>query len=235
MKTRYVKLNKDLIMKKPLLFIALCLLSFITFGQTDKEKLALNVSKAEAQNQENLKQFIWKRTSNVFLSNQLKLTTVTEFSFGPDGKLVTKVIDATTTVKQKPGLRGAAQKSAVDDKMDYIQKALELSLNYAFMSKGELIDFFDKATITQKDGFIEAVASNVHINGDKLLVRIDTATNLFVYKEFSSLLGKDVVSGKLNYDKFSNGTEHGTTTTLDMPVQKMRIEGTNQDYTVRVK
>jgi hypothetical protein len=208
---------------------------FALAAQTEKEKLALNVSKAESENYDKLKEYIWKRQSNVFIDNQLKLTTITEFSFGSDGKLTPKVIDAKTTVQQKPGFRGAAQKSAAEDKLDYVQKALELSLMYAFMSKGELVDFFDKATISTKDGMIEAVAANVHVQGDKLMVRIDPSTSLFLYKEFTSLLGNDIIEGKLNYDKFSNGTVHGTMTTLNLPVQRMRIDGLNKDYTIRVK
>jgi hypothetical protein len=221
-------------MKKIIPFITLMILVSSVFAQTDKDQLALSVSKAEDQNLAKLKEYIWKRSSKAFVDNQLKLTTVTEFSFDQAGKLVTNVVDAETTVKQKPGLRGAVQKNAAEDKMDYIEKALGLSLKYAFMTKGELIDFFDKATITEKDGLILAEASNVYLTGDKLLVKIDPATHLFVYKEFSSLLGQDPVDGKLSYDKFSNGTMHGTTTILNMPAQKMKIEGTNQDYTVRV-
>jgi hypothetical protein len=204
-------------------------------AQSEREQLALNVSRAESQNLEKLKEYIWKRQSNVFADNQLKLTTTTEFSFGADGKLSAKIIDSKTTVQSKPGIRGAVQKNAIDDKMDYIQKALELSISYAFMSKGELVDFFDKATLSHNDGLIEAVAGNVLVQGDRLLVRIDPVTNLFVYKEFSSLLGKDVVEGNLNYDKFSNGTVHGTMTVLNLPVQGMRIEGLNKDYSIRVQ
>lgn len=219
---------------KKIISLALFLMSItIVFGQIDKDQLALKVAKAEEQNLAKLKEYIWKRHSNVFMDNQLKLTTITEFKFNKEGKIEATVIDANTTVKQKPGLRGAAQKNAAEDKLDYIQKALELSINYAFLSKGELVDFFDKATITEKDGMMEAVASNELVQGDRLLVRIDPASNLITYREFSSLLGKDAVDGKLNYDKFSNGTIHGTMTTLNMPVQKMRIEGSNQDYTVR--
>jgi hypothetical protein len=107
-------------------------------------------------------------------------------------------------------------------------------VKYAFLSKGELVDFFDKATITEKDGILEAVASIVLLQGDKLLVKIDPTSNLIYYREFTSLLGKDVIDGKLNYDKFGNGTIHGTMTTLNMPVQKIRIEGSNQDYAIRV-
>lgn len=222
-------------MKKLIPAVLLLIFTSVSYAQIDKDQFALNVSKAEDQNLENLKEYIWKRSSKVMIDNQLKLTTLTEFSFDETGKLVPKVVDATTTVKQKPGLRGAAQKNAAEDKVDYIEKALELSLAYAFMTKGELMDFFDKATITEKDGFIEAVASNVNVPDDKLFVKIDPKTNLFVYKEFSSFLGKDPLDGKLSYDKFSNGTMHGTTTVLNMPAQKMKIEGTNQDYTIRVK
>jgi hypothetical protein len=220
---------------KKIVSLALFLLSAtIVFGQIDKDQLALKVAKAEEQNLAKLKEYIWKRHSNVFMDNQLNLTTITEFKFKPDGKIETTVVDAKTTAQQKPGLRGAAQKSAAEDKLDYIQKALQLSVNYAFLSKGELVDFFDKATITEKDGMLEAVASNVLIQGDRLLVKIDPTSNLITYREFTSLLGKDAIDGKLNYDIFSNGTLHGTMTTVNMPVQKMRIEGSNQDYTIRV-
>jgi hypothetical protein len=222
-------------MKKQSLIYLFLLLAAGIYAQTDKEQLALNVSKAEEANQEKLKEYIWKRSSNVFIEDQLKLTTVTEFKFNADGKLETKTIDSKTTVKQKPGLRGAAQQNAAEDKAEYVQNALTLSLKYAFLSKGELVDFFDKAAISQKDGMIEAVASNVHVKGDKLLLRIEPNTNLVVYREFTSLLGTDLIDGKLNYDKFSNGTMHGTSTTLNLPVQKMRIDGLNQDYTIRVQ
>lgn len=222
-------------MKKQSVLIIFLLLTAGIYAQTDKEQLALKVSKAEEANQEKLKDYIWKRSSNVFIENQLKLTNVAEFKFNADGKLETTVIDTKTTVKKKPGIRGAAQQNAAEDKADYVQKALELAMQYAFMSKGELVDFFDKAAIAEKDGLIEATASNVHVKGDRLTLRIDPATNLIVYKEFSSLLGTDLIDGQLNYDKFSNGTVHGTTTILNLPVQKMRIDGLNQDYTIRVQ
>jgi hypothetical protein len=221
-------------MKKLGLLACILLTGSILAGQTDKEQLALRVAKAEEQNLARLKEYIWKRHSNVFLDNQMKLTTVTEFRFNTDGKLETQVIDASSSVQQKPGLRGAAQKSAAEDKLDYLQQALQLSVAYAFLSKGELVDFFDKATITEQNDMLEAVAANVLVQGDRLMVRIDPESDLILYREFTSLLGKDMVDGKLYYDSFSNGTVHGTMTTINMPVQKMKIEGSIQDYTIRI-
>lgn len=223
-------------MKKSTLALALFLLSFVfAQAQIDKESLSLEISKAEEENRDQLKEYIWKRRSDVFMESQLKLTTVTEFSFDPQGKLVTKIIEAKTTVDKKPGLRGKAQASAAEDKIEYIQKALALSMDYAMMSKGELLDFFDKATIKETDGLIEAEATGVRIPGDRLLVRIDPNTLLFTYKEFSSLLGNDRIEGTLTYSSFTNGISHLATTSLNLPAQKMTIESANQDYTIRVQ
>jgi len=205
------------------------------FAQIDKESLSLQISKAEEANQQKLKEYIWKRRSDVFVESKLMLTTITEFSYTTDGKLETKLVDAETSVQKKLGLRGKAQENAAEEKLEYIEKSLKLALDYAFMTKGEMLDFFTKATVTEKNGQLEAVADNVHVPGDRLLIRIDPRTNLYTYKEFTSLLGKDKIDGKMNYEKFSNGTNHLSVTTLNLPVQKMSIDAKNQDYTIRVK
>jgi hypothetical protein len=223
-------------MKSPIqLSLLLIFISFIGYAQVDKEQLALAISKADDANTEKLKAYIWKRKSDVSIDGQLKLTTITEFSFDEKGELQAKMIDAETTVKKKPGLRGKIQENAAEDKADYVGKSLELALAYTFMTKGQLLDFFEKATVTEKGDVIEATAENVNVKGDKLTIWVDKKTNLYTKKEFSSLLGKDPVSGEINFEKFSSGINHGTTTILNMPAQKMKIDAKNQDYSQRVK
>jgi hypothetical protein len=212
---------------------ALASVSAIT-AQPDKEQLALAISKADDANTEKLKAYIWKRKSDVAISGEVKLTTWTEFSFDAQGKLQAKIVDAESSVKQKRGVRGKIQQNAAEDKAEYVQKALALSLSYTFMSKGQLLDFFSKATVTEKDGVMEATAENVYVQGDKLTIWVDSKTNLYVKKKFSSLLGKDAIDGEINYEKFSTGVNHGSTTVLNMPAQKMTINAVNQDYTQRV-
>jgi hypothetical protein len=217
-----------------MLFV-LQLAAVVTFAQIDKEQLALTVSKADDANTEKLKEYIWKRKSDVSINGAVKLTTITEFSFDDKGELQAKLVDAESSVKQKPGLRGRAQQGAAEDKADYAAKALELSLAYTFMTKGQLLDFFSKATVTEKDGVIEAVGENVYVQGDKLTIHIDSKTNLYLDKKFSSLLGKDAIDGEIKYEKFSSGVNHGSATVLNMPAQKMKIDAKNQDYSQRVK
>jgi hypothetical protein len=216
----------------------LFILSFtclFAFAQVDRDQLSLDISKADAANTEQLKQFIWKRASVVTVNGVVKMNTLSEFKFDETGKIIVKNIDAESTVKQKPGVRGAIQQNAAEDNMDYVQKALELSLKYTFMSKGELLDFFGKAEITEKDGIIEATAKDVFVKGDVVTVKVESATKLFIHKKFSSLLGTDPISGEINYGKFSSGISHGTTTVLNLPVKGAVINSENKDYTVRVQ
>ncbi len=222
-------------MKKLLILVFVLIGSTLAIAQIDKEQLALTISKADEANTKQLMQFIWKRKSDVSIDGAVKLSTITEFSFDDTGKLQAKMVDAESSVKQKPGLRGKAQESAAEDKMDYVGKALELSLAYTYMTKGQLLDFFGKATVTEKDGVIEATGADVYVKGDKLTILIEKQTNLFTKKTFSSLLGKDPVNGEINYEKFSSGISHGSTTLLNMPAQKMKIDAKNQDYSQRVK
>lgn len=217
------------------IFILTVFISSVGYAQIDKEQLALTISKADNANTEKLKAYIWKRKSDVSINGELKLTTLSEFSFDDQGKLQTKMVDAESSVKQKPGLRGKVQQNAAEDKMDYVGKALELSLAYTYMTKGQLLDFFSKATVTEKDGVIEATSADVYVKGDKLTILIDKKTNLYTKKTFSSLLGKDPIDGEINFEKFSSGVNHGSTTVLNMPAQKMKINATNQDYSQRVK
>lgn len=220
-------------MKK--LFLFICFFSAaLSYAQIDKEQLALAISKADEANTEKLKSMIWKRYSVATVDGEVKFKTTTEFSFNEKGELETKMIAAESTAKDKPGLRGKAQQDATEKKMDYIEKALELSLAYTFMSKGQLLDFFEKAIVIEEDGIISASAKNVYVTGDQLTIKIDAATNLYIHKRFTSTLGEDPIDGEIKYEKFSSGVNHGSETILNLPAKKTRIDSKNQDYSQRV-
>ena len=218
------------------MFLLICVIpAMLCSAQTDKDQLALAINMADEANTEQLKAYIWKRKSDVSIEGEVKLTTITEFSFDADGKLQAKIVDAESSVKQKRGLRGNMQEKAAEGKMDYVEKALELALAYTFMTKGQLLDFFAKAVVTEKNGMIEATAENIYVKGDKLTIQVDAATHLYLHKKFTSLLGADPIDGEINYEKFSSGVNHGSSTLLNMPAQKMKIDAQNQDYSQRVQ
>ena len=135
------------------IFFLICVIpAMLCSAQTDKDQLALAINKADEANTEQLKAYIWKRKSDVSIEGEVKLTTITEFSFDTDGELQAKIVDAESSVKQKRGIRGNMQEKAAEGKMDYVEKALELALAYTFMTKGQLLDFFAKAWLQNKTG-----------------------------------------------------------------------------------
>lgn len=222
-------------MKKLFLSMLALLFCFSAFAQIDKEQLSLDVSKAEAANTEKLKAFIWKRHGSATINGEVKGTVINELKFNEAGEIEVQAIDAQTTVKQKRGVRGRIQENAIEDNMDYVGEALELALAYTYMSKGQLLDFFEKAKITDTGTTYQVAGSSVYMQGDALTVVVEKATNLFLSKSFSSKLGEDPVTGEIKYEKFSSGINHGSTTVINLPAKNAVINAKNQDYTQRVQ
>ena len=214
--------------------IALGLLT--TAQEIDKTKLALDVSAANEANNAKLKGYIWKLKLDGYVNKELKVTTLTEMKFDATGKLVSTPIDAKTTVKSKPGIRGSMQKSAAEDNAEYMAKAADVMAQYAYMSKGQLVDFFDKANVTSDGKTITATGANVLQAGDELTILIDPATNLFVRKTFKAKSGADPIEGTVDYATFaSTGINHVAKCYLMMPAKAMQVNTENSDYTQRVQ
>jgi hypothetical protein len=203
-------------------------------GQINKTQLALDVSNAEFANMQKMKSFIWNRSSTATVDGEVKATLVNQLSFDSKGDLQVTQISGNTTVKKKRGIRGRIQESSIDKSMEYVSDALALGLKYMYMSKGQLLDFYDKATISEANGIISATASNVFMNGDNMTILVDAATNLYVKKTFSTLLESDPVDGVVTYEKFSSGINHVAETVLKLPAKKTVIDAKNIDYSQRV-
>lgn len=217
------------------LFVCLFAFGLSTHAQTEKDKLALEVSKVDTENTEKLKAYIWKFHALVMGEGDNRTTLVSEFSYDESGALNVQVVDGETTIKKKPGIRGKIQENAIEDKMDYVAKALRYALTYTYMTKGQLLDFFDKAELTESRGVLVATAKNIMVDGDELTIEIDMETKRYLKKSFSSKLGEDQISGEVEYEVFkTSGVNHISTTTLHLPAEGIHIEGENKDYTIRI-
>jgi hypothetical protein len=181
-----------------------------------------------------LKAFIWKKHSTVTIDGEQKADLLNEISISEDNKVNVTNLDASTTVKKKRGIRGKIQQSTAENNTEYLQGAMEHALAYIYMSKGQLLDFFSKAEITDKDGSLTASAADVLVKGDKLTVVVDKTTKLFLSQKYSSLMGEDPISGEVNYGKFQSGISHVTTSSMNLPAKKAVIQSENRDYVQKV-
>ncbi len=208
---------------KKLSILLLVLFTLTSYAQLDKDQLSLDISKADAANMEALKGFIWKKESVVTVDGAEKLTVLNEISIDEDGKPNITNLDADTDVKQKRGIRGRIQQNAVEGNMDYVEKAINLAFDYTYLSKGQLLDFFDKAEVAEKDGILEASAKDIFIEGDMLTVQVDAESKLFISKKFSSIMDGDPIKGEINYNEFSSGISHVSNSSLSLPAKQAMI------------
>jgi len=223
-------------MKKNILFAVFAICSLSGFAQMDKDQLALAVSKVDAENTEKLKDYVWKLHADVSGEGGNKTTLISEFSYDEKGDLTINVVDGETNIDQKRGIRGKMQQNAMEEKLAYVSNTLKYALAYTYMSKGQLLDFFDKAEVTEKDGILIASGENVYVKGDQLTVRMDAESKYYLSKSFSTKMGEDPISGEVEYDVFkTSGVNHISTTKLEMPAEKISIDGENKDYTIRIE
>lgn len=222
-------------MKRLLTFVTLIATTMLIYGQIDKEQLALDVSKADEANTEALKEFIWKRYSTTTVNGEEKAKLITEFKFNEEGEVVATIVGGESNVQQKGGVRGRIQENAIEENMKYVSDALKLSMAYTYMSKGQLLDFFEKASVVEDNGVITASAPDVYIKEDSLTITIDSKTKLYISKVFLSSMGNDPVSGQIQYETFQSGVNHGSETTLNLPARNAVIVAKNKEYTKPVE
>jgi len=222
---------------KNIILILICLNAFSlsVYCQIDKDQLVLEVSKLDAENTEKLKEYVWKLHADVLGEGGNKTTLISEFKYDDNRELNINLVGGETNIQKKPGIRGKMQQNAIESKAEYIAKAMRYALSYTYMTKGQLLDFFDKAEVIEKNGVLIAKGKDIYVAGDELTINIDAETKLYLSKSFSTKMNADLISGEVQYDTFkSSGVNHITTTKLDLPAESVKIEGENKDYTIRV-
>jgi hypothetical protein len=210
-------------------------ISLFAKAQDDKAQLGLDISKAYNANMDQLKDYIWKRTTQFYMNGAVVLTTTSDVSIGADGKINSKMTGATSPVKKDPGLRGDEQKKKEDEMAQYFADALQQSLPYIYLSKGSLVDFFDKATITKTDNTITAAADNVYMKGDHLELIVDKTTLQYKTQSFKTMMGKDPISGNMTYKQFSNGVNTVATMDMDLPAKTIKVGANNSDFAKKMQ
>src|SRR5262245_48511654 len=210
--------------------IILFLASSMRAQEIDQTQLSLEISKAYAANYEQLKQHVWQRKTEVYSEGKLALTVISDVSFDATGKLQQKVIDSKSAEVQGGPMKKNAAKNRAEEMKDYWMNAVGLLTNYIFMSKGDLVDFFDKARLAETEDEISAVADNVRVAKDHAELRVDKNSLFYKRQTIRTFMDADQVNCDVTYTKLSNDLNVVDVITVDMPAQKLKVVATNYDY-----
>ncbi len=217
-----------------------CLLLGISTGilaQSSKTNLSLQVSAAAAANREQLKSYVWTRTVQVFIGGTLKNTVVSSLSIGPDGKMVTTAVSSVATDPPPTrGIRGDIARRKIAEMKTYVDNGVKVSMGYIYMNKGDMVNYFDAAGISQSGNTITVVGSNVKQPNDQLTMKIKSGTLAFISQSFKSTVPNgDAVSGSVNYQTFSNGLTAFNSGELELPAKDMKLMISNSNYAKKLQ
>jgi hypothetical protein len=200
-----------------------------SFAQIDKTQMGLDVSKKYNQNLGQLATLQWKRKMEGFVDGKLVMSSVSSITLGSDGKMVAIVVSQQSYVEKKRGIRGKVQKSVVGDVNAYVKNAIELVGRYIILSQGQMVDLFNKGTLTEQGNSIQADASGILNPGDRLIYKFDKTTLLYQSQNISTVMNGDPVKATVNYETV-NGTNRVTNAAIDLPGPGVNVKLTNFEY-----
>jgi hypothetical protein len=221
--------------KASFLFCLLFVSGSVVFSQA-KTNLSLQVSAAAAANRAQLKNYVWTRTVQVFISGTLKTTVVSSLSIGPDGKMVTTAVSSVSTDPPPTrGIRGDIARKKIAEIKTYVDSAVKVSMSYIYMNKGNMVNYFDAASITQSGNTITVAGTNVNRTNDQFTTNLAAGSLAYISQNFTSTSSGDAISGTISYKTFDNGLTAFNTGELDLPAKNMKLMISNSNYAKKLQ
>jgi hypothetical protein len=200
-----------------------------SFSQVDKTQMSLDVSSKYQQNIGQLALLTWKRKTEGFVDGKMVMSSLSSVTIDSKGKMNAVVIQKQSYVAQKRGLRGAIQKGVVSDINDYVKNAIELVNKYIFLSQGQMIDLFNKGTLSILGSSLQAEGFNLLLQGDHINYKFDQSSLLYQSQDISTIMNGDPVKAVVKYETL-NGINRVNSVVIDLPGPKVKINLANFEY-----
>jgi hypothetical protein len=202
---------------------------------TDPAQRALQYAEVQQKNIAALKAYSWKTRTVITMDEKPMMTMLIQARFDADGKLQHTTISSESHVDKKRGMRGKKQKKKIEELSQLIEKVVRLQATYVIMSKGQLVDYFEKAAIQDGMGEMAGMkrfyAKSVLAPNDDLTIWIDPSTGLNQKLTIKAPLDeKTVVNGIIDYKAIKDGPTTASVSVLKIPSQKIKIKSERFDY-----
>ena len=175
----------------------------------DKAELGLAYAAAQQENVDQLKSYRWKTHTTMKSEGETKFEFTVANRLNEKGEMVQELEASESSVKKKRGARGRAQKNAMADLDALLKETIAVMASYLFMSKGQEVDFFDKAKITDGEDDLEGTrrvqASNVSVEGDTVTKWIEPDTLRPKRIDFDVMVDGHAVTGEVMYRAIEDG------------------------------
>lgn len=175
----------------------------------DPAQWALIYSDNLEKNGKSLINYTWQYKVSVMEGAELLYIDTLEATRGADGSLQTLRTEQDLKIRERHGIlsRGGQEKrlAEVQEKIEFIKKVLG---SYVYMTRGQVVDFFDKATVTEAVGYTNALkvdGESVLMKGDYITLFGDRATARPLFLTFSVPFNDKLgVDGSIEFRKLRN-------------------------------
>jgi len=207
----------------------------VTAQDTDSAQRALKYAEVQQKNTDALKEYSWKTRTEISMNDQSMLTALIQARFDADGELQHTTISSESHVEKMRGMRGRKQKQKLEELGQLIEKVVSVQASYVIMSKGQLVDFFEKATFEDGTGEMKGMkkihAKSVLVRNDELTLWIDPSTGLNRKLTIKTPLDEQtVVEGTIDYKTIKDGPTTASVSVLTIPSQGIGIRSERFDF-----
>lgn len=228
-------MNTKSVIGRTLVVVAVTMLAWMVVAAAqeaaqDSDQLALTVANAQKANQAELAKYSWKVSTSISKEGKEEYTSVSEMRFGDNGKIDATTLESKSDAKKERGLRKHVEEKKIDEFASYLESVIKHSSQYIFMSKGTLVDMFDRAKITRGESDIHVAATDVFVKGDQVKMSVDSASNLEQKLSFTTTLDKDTIMGDVTFAKMEDGPSKATEFVLTIPTQSLKIKAETYDW-----
>jgi uncharacterized protein (UPF0333 family) len=190
----------------------------------DNSEVALAASKAKTESLQALKSYSWKMHCEFSLKGETQVIVLNQLRFNFDGELESSTLSTESQVKKKKRLKGKKQQKQIDEAKRFLEQTISLSLTYLFMSKGEMVDFFDNIEITEGEGSTIVVQGrDVRVTHDQLTLHLDKESYLDRKVQFSSTVDDTPITGEVVYKQIEDGPNSMARMLIEAPEKNVKI------------
>jgi hypothetical protein len=195
-----------------LLIVGFALLAKQAPAQTSAKEtaeLGLAYSLVQQENIDQIKLYRWKTYTTMKKEGEAALNRTVSNRLNEKGEMVQELVDEESADRDKRGVRGRKQDKGKSEKEELLEHIVGVVASYIFMSKGEEVDFFDNAKITDGEGDLAGTrvvrATDVATTGDVVEKYIDPEALLPKQIKFQFEIDGHKVNGEVMYRQIENG------------------------------
>jgi hypothetical protein len=197
--------------------------------------IGLSYAEAQSKNQDLLKQYKWTTHTTLQKDGDTKFDFEVACHLNEAGQMEQEVESSESDVKRKRGVRGRRQRKEAGEYDELIDQILKVVESYVFMSKGQEVDFFDKAKVTDGEGDLagttKVAGADVSVKGDSLTKWIDPKVFQAKRITFKFEVEGHHIEGEGMYRAIDDGPNVARLATIQIVDLKGTIQTEFTDYT----